>query len=242
MMGIDTHQETDVGRVKVVRILQDGSNAEKILLISFFLLSLRVFSQEFSLIDNLKIGMTMDEVINAEGYGRNDIQIMELETISCMYRSVGNIQNGDDFFLILSKEYFFYNHKLTGVVFFIYDDFPIYYGIEERMSYRTNMFLYEAIKKFTDEKHGKGNELREVGISDSRVASISKFIIFELDEGEFEAKTITVSKWDVGENVLSLNLILYKNGNSRKIILFGSPFFNNGYLEVFNREINMKNK
>jgi hypothetical protein len=218
---------------------------KKTLLISFFLLSLttsRVFSQEFSLIDNLKIEMTMDEVINAEGYGRNDVQIMELETVSCMYRSVGNIQNGDDFFLILSKEYFFSNNKLIGVLFFIYDDFPIYYGMEERMSYRTNMFLYEAIKKFIDEKHGNGNELKEVRISDSRAVSISEFIIFELDEGESEAETITVSKWDIGGNILSLNLMLYKNGNSRKIILFGNPFFSDGYLEVFNRELNMKNK
>jgi hypothetical protein len=214
--------------------------SRKILSIFLFLslTVLRIYSQEFSLIDNLKMGMNMDEVINAEGYGRNDIQIMELETISCMYRNVGNIQNGDDLFLILSKEYFFYNNELIGVIFSIYDDFPIYYGIEERMSYRTNMSLYEVIKKFIAEKHGNGIELREVGISDSRVASISEFIIFELDEGESGAETITVSKWDVDRNVLSLNLILYKNGNSRKIILFGTPFFNSGYLEVFNREIN----
>ncbi len=156
----------------------------------------------------------------------------ELETTSIFDFGIINILG-----LISASEYYFYENTLVGISFAFYDDFPIYYGMEERNSYETNKQIYNYVRDAINTRYGKGLEIDNRLIDSDEIKNMSEMIIL----GSMDPKTIkeiSITTWKINDtDSLFLKLILDDEGCSRNYLLFGNLFFQDKYKQILEKEI-----
>jgi hypothetical protein len=199
-------------------------------------LSMAMFSygqDNILFLDDIKIGMSIDDILDIKFPDEQGIEKMELKTIVHILGTIERVE--EKYVLIALPEYFFYEKKLTGISYIIYDDFPIYYGQEERNDYETNKELYNYLKISVTKKYGIGTEIDNKKPYDDEIKELSPFVLNITDEERIE--NISITYWKINDGTLYLTLVLYKNGISRKTFIYGSDFLFGEYGEILKMEI-----
>jgi hypothetical protein len=177
--------------------------------------------------DNINLGMTMDEVVVAYELDESRLEGIELATTKITRCGTFNIVD----FISLHPNYYFYKNNLVGVFYFIYGRFLRDYDLEYN-SYEENKMVYNYFKDTINEKYGNGIEIDNCGVNDDKTKDVSDMATVNRKE----IKQISLTHWKINENDLFLKLILCSDGESYKYIIFGNNFFLNGYPELVKKE------
>jgi hypothetical protein len=193
-----------------------------------------VYGEDFEILDEIEIGMTIDELITTVYPDQDDGEdivenfTMKLETVASVLGFVDNIIG-----FMYDPEFYFYHNTLEGMGFYVYDVYPGY-DFQERNTYEKNRSVYNALKEFMSPIYGEGIEFIEKTSDETEeIRTISTWAINDFDKID----KYSIIYWTVGNNIIYLLLTLDENGLSQITLMYGSYFFHTGYKELYYGEI-----